>query len=282
MSGAAALGATLLCYLLGAAVLGAGHLLGRPAAEVMGGFRRSAWVRAGRILAGTGAVLHTAAIGLRCAELHRAPFATPAEALSLLAWLVALVYLASDLLWRLSASGGFALGFSFLLVLLASVRDTSGPGAASPILAERAVSLHIVAILAAFAAFALAFCCAALYLVARRILKSKHGLAWMKRLPPLGTLERASLVLVAAGFPLLTLGILAGLVRASGGGMAPGWLSDPKTVLAFAVWVTYGLYLMVRLAAGWAANRAAWVLIAGIALCLLALVVPTAAHRFVG
>lgn len=282
MSGALALAATLLCYLLGAAVLGAGHLLGRPAAERMGGLRRTAWVRGGRILAVLGAVLHVAAIGLRCAELHRAPFATPAEALSLLAWLVVLAYLASDLIWRISASGAFALGLSFLLVLLAAARDSATHGATHPILAERAVSLHIVAILAAFAAFALAFCCAALYLVARRILKSKHGLAWMKRLPALGTLEKASLVLVATGFPLLTLGILAGLVRAAGGGMPPGWLGDPKTLLAFAVWGVYGLYLLARLVAGWAANRSAWVLLAGLALCLLALVVPTAAHRFVG
>jgi ABC-type uncharacterized transport system permease subunit len=270
---AAVLGLTLALYLVGAALLGANLFL-----------RRSGLLVSGRTAAVFAVVLHATAIGLRCAELHQPPFTTPAETLSLLAWVVALVYLGTEIIWRLSASGPFALGLSFLLVLLGAALERArggGSGGASPaLLAENAVSLHIIATVTAIAAFALAFCCAALYLIAHHILKSKHGLTWMKRLPPLMTVESAAFTLVAVGFPLLTLGILSGLVRAAAGGMSAGWQTDPKTLLAYVVWAVYGVYLWARLLANWPPTRTAYVLLIGLALSLLLFVVPTAAHRF--
>ncbi len=270
------LGGTVATYLIGAVLLAANLLL-----------RRTGLLTAGRVAAILGAVLHMTAIGLRCIEVHRAPFTTPAESLSLLAWIVVLVYLGMEVLWRLSATGPFALGLSFLLVLMGAVFSggkSQGTSAASlaarPLLAENAVSLHIIATITAIGAFALAFCCAALYLVAYRILKSKHGLSWMKRLPPLGTVERAAFTLVAIGFPLLTLGILSGLVRAIGGGMDQGWQTDPKTLLAYVVWVVYGVYLIARLSLNWSPVRTAYVLIVGLALSLLLFAIPSSSHQF--
>jgi ABC-type uncharacterized transport system permease subunit len=262
---------TVLVYLLGAALLGANLLLNRPSVLLTG-----------RGMAVVGAVLHMAAIGLRCAELHRAPFTTPAESLSLLAWIVALIYLGTEILWRLSAAGPFALGLSFLLVLVGAVlgKGKDAEGANAAILAERAVSLHITATISAIGAFALAFCCAALYLIAHHILKSKHGLAWMKRLPPLRTVETAAFTLVAVGFPLLTLGILSGFVRALGGGMNPGWTTDPKTLLAYAVWLVYGAYLLARQTLNWTSVRTSCILLVGFLLSLLLFLIPSAAHRF--
>jgi ABC-type uncharacterized transport system permease subunit len=271
----AALGLTVALYLLGAALLGANLALRRPGLLI-----------AGRSAAIVGVLLHAAAIGLRCVERHSAPFTTPAESLSLLAWIVALVYLAIELLWKLSASGPFALGLSFLLILLGAVlhgdsRHLNPSVATNPLLGGNAISLHIIAILSAIAAFALAFCCAALYLIAHRILKSKHGLIWMKRLPPLLTVENVAFTLVAVGFPLLTMGILSGMIVALGGGLHAGWQTDPKTLLAYAVWVTYAIYLWARLGAGWPATRTSWVLLVGLALSLLLFFIPTATHQFV-
>jgi ABC-type uncharacterized transport system permease subunit len=263
------LGVTLAVYLLGGAVLGANLLL-----------RRSGLLLWGRSLAVVGALAHTAAIGMRCVELRHAPFATPAEALSALAWMVVLAYLVSELRWRLSAAGPFALGLAFLLVLGAGVAPPYHGAPPPALLATRAISLHITATLAAFGAFALAFCCAALYLIEHHILKTKQNLAWLKRLPPLLTVEGAAFSLVAWGFPLLTLGILSGLVRAWGGGLPAGWYADPHSLLAFAVWGVYGVYLVGRLAANWHPVRTSYVLLIGLALCLLLFFVPSASHRF--
>lgn len=259
----------LALYLIGAAVLGANLFL-----------RRAGLLTGGRSLAILAAAVHTGAIGLRCMELRDAPFGTPGEALSALAWMVALMYLLADLRWRLWAAGPFALGLAFLLVIATEIvpgyRGTPDPA----LLATRAISLHITATLAAFAAFALAFCCAALYLIEHHILKSKHHLIWLKRLPPLVTVEGAAFSLVAFGFPLLTLGILSGLLRAWSGEMPGGWYADTHSLLAFTVWGVYGLYLVARLAANWPPVRTAYVLLVGLALCLLLFFVPSAAHQF--
>ena len=103
---AAVLGLTVLCYLLGAVAHGANLLM-----------RRSWLLNAGRGLAVAAALLHFTAIGLRCMEVRHAPFTTPAESLSLLGWIVCLLYLGMETVWKLSAAGSFALGLSFLLVL---------------------------------------------------------------------------------------------------------------------------------------------------------------------
>ena len=272
MSGSVAvLGLTVAAYLFGAVLLGANLFLRRPLLVV-----------SGRLLACAGVLLHMAAIGLRCVELHRAPFVTPAESLSLLSWIVALVYIGIDIRGRLTATGPFALGLSFLLVFLAAALPTGTPmpGQSAALLASNAVSLHIVATVGAIAVFALAFCCAALYLIAHHILKSKNGLVWMKRLPPLTTVESAAFVLTAIGFPLLTLGILSGFARAWGGGLPPGWMIDPKALLSYVVWCIYGAYLLARLVLNWPPVRTAYVLLAGLCVSLLLFLIPTAAHRF--
>jgi ABC-type uncharacterized transport system permease subunit len=277
MTGSAAtLTVTLALYLVGAALLGANLFVRRPGFLITG--------RSAAILA---VVLHAVAIGLRCIEMHRAPFTNPAESLSLLSWIVALVYLGTELIWKLSASGPFALGLSFLLILLGAVLggDTARPGSgavsgSAHLLSNRAITLHILAIITSLATFALSFCCAALYLIENHILKSKHGLLWMKRLPPLMTVESAAFTLAAIGFPLLTIGILSGLVRAIPGGMPPGWQLDPKILLAYAVWAVYGVYLWGRVIAKWPSVRSAYVLLVGFALCILLLIVPTVAHLF--
>lgn len=267
---AAALGLTALSYLIGAVLLGANLFLHRPPLLLLG-----------RVLGVAGAVFHAGAIGLRCVELHRAPFTTPAESLSLLGWLLALGYLGTELLFRLSAAGPFALGLSFLLVVLGGVLGNGASGGPNTaLLNSNAVSLHILATVGALGMFALAACCGALYLASHRVLKGRHGLSWMKRLPPLTTVETAAFTLVAVGFPLLTLGILAGFARALQGDLAAGWQTDPKALLAYAVWFVYGAYLVARLALNWTPQRTSYVLLAGLGLSLLLLLVPSGAHRF--
>jgi ABC-type uncharacterized transport system permease subunit len=256
---------TLALYLAGAVVLAANLFLRRPVVRTLG-----------RAVAVVSALAHTAFIGAQCVATRHAPFATPAEALSALAWMVALTYLLAAWLWKLDAAGPFALALAFLLLVVAGAAPAY-QGTPNPrlMLSSPSITVHITATLAALGAFSLAFCCAALYLIEHHILKSKQGLVWLKRLPPLVTVESAAFWLVAFGFPLLTLGILSGLLITNG-----ALPRDPHSLTAFGVWAVYGAYLIARLRADWPPVRTAYVLLVGLALCLMLFFVPAATHRF--
>ncbi|MDX1931914.1 MAG: cytochrome c biogenesis protein CcsA [Capsulimonadales bacterium] len=262
---------TVALYLGGAVLFGANLLLRHPSLR-----------RVGRVVTILAALTHMAAIGLRCAELQRAPFVTPAESLSLLAWITVLAYMAADLRGRLTAIGPFALGLAFLLVVLAALLPsaTTLPGENASLLASNVISLHILATVGAIGVFALAFCCAALYLTAHHILKTKHGLVRMKPLPPLTVVESSAFTLIAVGFPLLTLGILAGLLRAWREGLPASWIWDPKALLSYAVWAVYAAYLIGRNLLNQPPIRTSYVLIVGLLLSLLLFLAPTTFHRF--
>ena len=204
------------------------------------------------------------------------PAADSRQRISAIRYASAIIHASAD-----SASAGVPNGASFSSAQRSPMAAVWTSAPAPDLLRSRAISLHITATLAAIGVFALAFCCAALYLVTHHILKQKHGLVWLKRLPPLMTVENAAFSLVAFGFPLLTLGILAGFARFFAGEPLPaGWWSDPHSLLAFVVWGVYGLYLLVRLVANWPPVRTAYVLLVGLALCLLLFLAPSATHRF--
>ena len=80
----------------------------------------------------------------------------------------------------------------------------------------------------AFGLLVLAFGCAALYLIQHRMLKRKrvHG-GLFGKLPPLASLDQLAFALVAFAFPLLTVGLAAGIVKALTGGLRGVWGADP-------------------------------------------------------
>jgi HemX protein len=244
---------TLVLYLLGSAVLGA-HLL----------LRRPRWLLAGRILGATATLAHAAAIGLRCIHLHRAPFTTPAEALSLVAWNVGILCMILSFWKRLASVGTFALGLCFLLVFAGGL-GADVKSVRNPLLSETTVSFHIWAILGGLAAFALAFCCAFLYIIEHRILKSKHGLAWMKTLPPLMAVEKAGFIFACVGFPLWVLGVASGFLR---GFLAMDWHSLPKMIFSCGIALIYSFYFFARLKQHWSPLKTSYILLGGLAASL--------------
>ena len=73
--------------------------------------------------------------------------------------------------------------------------------------------LHVGFVLAAFAGFTLAAALAGLYLWEERRLKRRAADILRLRLPPLASLERLTWRTIAVSLPLLTLGLVAGIVR---------------------------------------------------------------------
>ena len=83
----------------------------------------------------------------------------------------------------------------------------------------------------AFGLLVLAFGCAALYLAQHRMLKRKRLAGGLfGKLPPLASLDHLAFALVAFAFPLLTVGLAAGIVEALAGGLRGHWGADPMVL----------------------------------------------------
>lgn len=238
--------------------------------------------RFGRPLLFTGIALQFAAIGAWCVTTHRSPFASEYGTLSVSAWAIALSFALLDLRRRLPALGAVALLVA-CLVLFAAVMRARGPVAETPLLTGQIVSLHVLAILASFGLFAIAFGCAALYLLQNRLLKAHKVSSLFRRLPPLETLDTVAYHAVAYALPLLTLGLALGIVRATSGVLPHtnhSWLTDPHTLASFATWFLYVFYMAERLIGGRRGVRLQYILLAGMVIALGLYIVPTSTHRF--
>lgn len=128
--------------------------------------------------------------------------------------------------------------------------------------------LHVVSVIAGALCLALACVGAAAYLLAHRRLKRTPTPQALPSLPPLASLERFNMAMVYAGFPLLTVAMVTGVLRLAQSPAAHGaWLS-PKILLACAAWLTYALLAQVPLAPRLRGLHAAWLSILGFSLFL--------------
>ncbi|MEO7715785.1 MAG: cytochrome c biogenesis protein CcsA [Capsulimonas sp.] len=267
--------AAAVAYLIASVGYGANLLL-----------RRLNLARTGQYAAILAVVCHTFAIGVHCAVTRQTPFTTPAETLSASAWTVALVYLILEFLIKPKpyALGALALPASFLCLFAGAVlhqtQRSNAPITVAPELDSRLISLHVIAILFAFSLLMLAFGCALLYLVQHRMLKRKRSGGLFGKLPPLTTLETQAFSMVAFAFPLLTVGLVSGVIRAAAGGLSGAWAADPKILASTVTWLVYGVYLGLHSIAHWRGPRANYILIGGLLAALATYFMPTTAHRF--
>ncbi|MFC4942548.1 c-type cytochrome biogenesis protein CcsB [Pseudonocardia sp. GCM10023141] len=84
------------------------------------------------------------------------------------------------------------------------------------------------------------------------------------KLPTADRLDRVAYRTTIIGLPLYTFAVICGAIWAEAAwGRFWGW--DPKETVAFIAWVIYAGYLHARATAGWRAERAAWINVAGFA-----------------
>lgn len=89
------------------------------------------------------------------------------------------------------------------------------------------------------------------------------GLAWLLQEGERHQAERLLDRAIAAGYPLLTLALLLGMVWAQAAwGRAWGW--DLKEMWTLATWLIYTLYWHLRHRPGWRGRRLAWLVLAGL------------------
>jgi ABC-type uncharacterized transport system permease subunit len=221
------------------------------------------------LLAG-GALAH----GLAFARLHTLPN-PPAlthlpSAVSLSAWVGVLVCLVLLRRARLGALvAGVALA-AFLAVLFASValpRLTPAP------LADMGSwpHLHVIFASAGLALLGVAGLAGTLFLAEARALKAKRPPAWRLRLPSLEALDRVNAGTLAIGFPLLSAGVIAGMLWTRGETGAL-WVGGAHASWSILAWAIYAALVVARFGGGFRGREAAACAAAGFAFLLFVVV----------
>lgn len=177
------------------------------------------------------------------------------EALSFFAWTLCGIYLILQLKTKTRVLGALVSPVAFLLMIGASAR-IEDPVFMPEMLKGGLVTLHVMLSIAGEALFALASCAGAMYLIQNRLIKRKSISGLSRILPSLKELDHINQLCLLWGFPLLTLGVVAGSIWARTV-WGSHWQWDPKQVWTLAAWLLYALLLHQRLAIGWKGHRIA-------------------------
>jgi ABC-type transport system involved in cytochrome c biogenesis permease subunit len=175
--------------------------------------------------------------------------------LSIYAWAIAGIYLGLQLKTKTRLLGAFIAPL-ILLFLIAAAGQESGKNLVPPQWQGWLTTFHLVLAIAGEALFVLASAAGAMFMIQNSLLKHKKPGKMGRLLPSLTDLDRINHLGLLWGFPLLTLGMIAGAIYAAfvWGSL---WPADPKVIWALAVWIVYGVLLHQRLAIGWKGSRMA-------------------------
>ena len=207
--------------------------------------------------------VHTVALGTLTYQLGHLPITRMDEAISALAWLLIGLYVGVGRRWKVEALGTIAAPAAAVMTAFSAV-TLGGESAGPP--RDAWVMIHVGSLVASYAAFGLAATAAALYSYEARQLKKKRLGASVRVLPSLDTLDQAAYRFILAGFPLLVLGMVSGLVISNW-----TWSWDLRETLVAATCAVFTAYLHLRIA-GWhgrPVNRVLMVAFAGLMLSWL-------------
>jgi len=207
-----------------------------------------------------GWLAQTALLVVQAARADGFPWSSWAGSLNLFVWLVVAAYLIWGCRPRFRLLGLAVMPLAAALFLVArlggGLRGGSGSAYGNVFLA-----LHVGLVLAAFAGFTLAAALAALYLWQEGRLKSRAPDILRLRFPPLASLERLTWRTVLVSLPLLTLGLVAGIVRLRQD--RAGF--DALEAVTLLTWAVYAVFIGLHPTG----RRAAYLALGGFALVIV-------------
>jgi cytochrome c-type biogenesis protein CcsB len=203
--------------------------------------------------------VHTFSIGLRWAESYwqgigHAPLSNMYESLVFFAWSVALALIAVKFRYKSDMIAILGLPIVFLIMAYTFVQDPKIQPLI-PALQSNWLVAHVITCFLGYAAFAMSFIAAVLFVAAALWASAAKAL-------PEKILDDIVYRSVLVGLPMLTIGIVTGAAWAD---YAWGsyWSWDPKETWSLITWLVYSAFLHARLARGWSGLRAAGLSIVG-------------------
>jgi len=224
-------------------------------------FQKRPVYRVASILLWVGFLCHTGVIALQYFEAGHVPVQNLHEALSTFGWAVVGVFLILQIKFHLMVLGALVAPLATLCVVIASILP-GPPVELDPLFKSLWVTVHVGTLIVGNAAFAIAFLVGILYLIQEQAIKEKKRGFFFRRLPSLKLLDSMGYSCLIAGFPMLTFGVITGVIYAQ---MVRGrfWSWDPKEIFAGITWLVFAALLHERLAVGWQGRRAAIMTIVG-------------------
>jgi ABC-type transport system involved in cytochrome c biogenesis permease subunit len=213
-------------------------------------------------LLGAALLAHTFIIGTQTVHAGHAPLVGTTAAVSAFVWLLGLAYLYIELTTDERAMGVLVTALLAALYIIPALDPSVSPRPA--VLRSPLFTFHVLAMLLAYACFALAFVVGVTYAVLFKEIKAKHLGFFYARLPSLQILDAMNGHAITIGWIFLTIGISIGGIWATQVQSSPDprvqamSLQDPKILVALLSWGVYSFALFARRAIGWTGRRAAW------------------------
>ena len=235
--------------------------------------RDSAIGRLATGLLGAAVLSHTFIIGMRTVQVGHAPLVGTTAAVSAFVWLLALAYLYIELTTDERAMGVLVTALLAVLYIIPALDPAVSPR--PPVLQSPLFTFHVLAMLFAYASFALACVLGVTYVLLFKEIKAKHLGFFYARLPSLQVLDVMNGRIVTIGWIFLTAGIVIGGIWATQVHAVPDprmqamSVADPKILVALVCWGVYSFALFARRTIGWTGRRAAWLSALGFVIVLL-------------
>lgn len=228
------------------------------------------------VAGGAGLLAHTLFLAVALfITPSESPLASQFGSLLFIAWIVAIFYFSGALHHRRQAWGVFVLPLVLFLVVLATAFRPDREGASAPewLRGERLLPVvHGLLLLLAAVGVCVGFVASVMYLVQAHRLKAKTLPGEGIRLMSLERLEAMIRHAIVTAFPLLTAGVLVGVVL-----LIPRWSQmeswlDPRIISAGVLWLVFALLVYLRYGYRLRARRVALLTIVAFALlvCTLA------------
>jgi ABC-type uncharacterized transport system permease subunit len=211
-------------------------------------------------LAGAAVLIHAGILlGMHRGALDLHFFA----ALSLVAFVVSALTLLVNATRPVAALGVIVFPLAAALVAVDSFLAPS----TQPQSMDWQIKLHVTMALLAFGVLSIAAVLAILLAIQERALRHRQFGHWLRALPPLTLTETLLFRLISAGFVLLTLTLLTGVLFVDN---LFGQHLVHKTALSIAAWLVFGVLLYGRWRHGWRGARAVNLTLIGMAALVLA------------
>lgn len=207
-----------------------------------------------------GVVLHAIAVVRQATFTGHFPANNFFQSASLCALLSALLYLFVWWRYRVRNLCMFIFPVVFVLTLIGALGSPLGRWSNEGV-RDTWLLVHVVLVLAGYAALLVAAVAAVAYLIRERQLKRKLALPSRGDSPALMTLDELIGRGLTLGFVFITLGVVAATSWAAVE-FGTRWIRDPRILISLATWALYLVMILLRAGAGWRGRKAARMVVA--------------------